>query len=67
MDMPPERRLRRSRDDTVLTGSVGGLARYFGLNPTHLRIAFVAVSTLSGGFPGILAYLVLWAIIPADK
>lgn len=67
MDMPPERRLRHSRDDKILTGTMGGSARSFGLNPTRLRIVVTAASALSGGFPGIMVYLVLGANIAADK
>lgn len=66
MSQPLRYPLRRSRTDNVIAGIMGGLADYFGLNATNLRIAFVVVSILSAGFPGILAYLALWFVIPRE-
>jgi phage shock protein PspC (stress-responsive transcriptional regulator) len=58
--------LSRSRDDRVLAGVVGGIARRFGWNPTLLRIVYVLVSAASIAFPGILVYLILWLLLPED-
>jgi phage shock protein C len=60
------RTLSRSRDDRVLAGVMGGIARRFGWNPTLVRVLFVIVSVLSAAFPGILVYLALWLLIPQD-
>ena len=56
--------LRRSRSNRMIAGVVGGLAEYWGLDPTLARVIFVVVSILSVAFPGILVYAVLWLIIP---
>ena len=64
---PTNQPLRRSRSDAVIGGVVAGFARRLGIGATRLRIAFVAVSVLSAGFPGILVYLALWFLIPADS
>lgn len=56
--------LRRSTSDRMIAGVVGGLARYFSIDPTLARVIFVVVSVLSAAFPGILVYLVLWVLIP---
>ena len=61
-----ERRLRRSRDDRMIAGVKGGLAEYFGLDATLLRIVYVIGSILSVAFPGIVVYLVLWILIPKE-
>lgn len=66
MSVTPRYPLRRSRTNNVIAGIMGGLGEYFQLSPTNLRIAFVVVSILSAGFPGILAYLALWFVIPRD-
>lgn len=58
--------LRRSRSDRMIAGVVGGLARYFDIDPTIARVAFVAVSILSVGFPGILVYIVMWVVVPEE-
>ena len=61
------RTLSRSRDDRVLAGVMGGIARRFGWNSTMVRIVFVIISILSAAFPGILVYLALWLLIPQDN
>jgi phage shock protein C len=56
--------LRRSRSNRMIAGVVGGLAEYFGIDPTLARVGFVVVSALSAAFPGILVYALLWLLIP---
>lgn len=56
--------LRRSRRDRMIAGVVGGLAEYFGVDPTLLRAIYVVVSVVSVAFPGLLVYLLLWVLIP---
>ena len=59
-------RLERSRNDRMIAGVLGGIARRFGWNSTILRIVFVLVSILSAAFPGILVYLLAWLLIPEE-
>lgn len=61
----PVRELRRSRTDRIIGGVAAGLARYFGIDPILIRVAFV-VFTLAGG-SGILAYLILWLVVPEER
>jgi len=56
--------LRRSRSNRMIAGVVAGLARYFGIDPTLARVLYVVGSIVSAAFPGILVYLLLWAIVP---
>ena len=56
--------LSRSTDDRVLAGVIGGIARRFGWSATMLRVVYVVASVLSAAFPGILVYLILWALMP---
>jgi len=60
----PPRPLRRSVDNRVIAGVVGGLAEYFDMDPTLLRALYVVVSIISVAFPGILVYIVLWMVVP---
>ncbi len=55
------RRLRRSSDKTV-GGVAGGIAEYFAIDPTIVRLTFVALVFAGGS--GVLAYLVAWLVIP---
>ena len=56
--------LRRSRSDRMIAGVVGGLAQYFNIDPTLARVFYVVGTIVSAAFPGILVYVLLWAIVP---
>lgn len=56
----------RSRSDRVIAGVCGGFAKALGWSSTSVRILYVVVSVLSAAFPGILAYLILWAVMPEE-
>lgn len=58
--------LRRSRANRMIAGVIGGLAEYFQLDATLLRVLYVIVSIVSAAFPGIIVYLVLWLVIPNE-
>ncbi len=60
------RPLRRSRDQKMVAGVVAGLARYFGVDVTLMRVAYVVISILSAAFPGILVYIILWFLVPEE-
>lgn len=58
------RPLRRSKANRQIAGVVGGLAEYFRVDPTLLRVIYVVVSIVSAAFPGLLVYLLLWLLVP---
>jgi phage shock protein C len=61
---PQPKRLVRTRDDQMIAGVCGGLARYFGVDPTLVRV--LAVVALVFGFPAALVgYVLAWAIMPS--
>ncbi|NUN08219.1 MAG: PspC domain-containing protein [Ignavibacteriaceae bacterium] len=55
--------LRRSKNK-MIAGVCAGIAEYFKLDPTIVRVAYVLVSIFSAAFPGILIYIILWVVIP---
>lgn len=57
-------RLHRSRKDRMICGVCGGIAKYFNIDPTLVRLAFVLISMGAGS--GVLAYIVAAIIIPDD-
>ena len=59
------KRLTRSSNDKMIAGVCGGLASYFEIDPTLVRLGFVALLLL-GGSP-VLVYLVLWLLMPLDE
>ena len=60
------KRLYRSNRDAMLGGVAGGLAEYFNIDPTVVRLLFVLLGFVSGGFPVLLVYIILWAIVPRN-
>ena len=56
------RKLYRSVDDRWLAGVCGGLAKYFNLDPTLVRVIFVALALV--GLGGVILYLLMWVIVP---
>ena len=66
MSTTPSMPLARSLNDRMLAGVMGGIAHRYGWNATLLRVIFVVVSLASAAFPGILVYLMLWLLMPAE-
>ena len=58
-----DKKLVRSRKDRWIAGVCGGLAAYFGVDATVVRIAFLVASFFFG--VGLLPYLILWLVMPA--
>lgn len=58
-----QKKLRRSSADSMIGGVCGGLAEYFELDPTLVRVAYVLL-TICTAFSGTLAYILLWIIMP---
>ena len=59
--------LQRSRQNRMLAGVCGGLARSLGWDPTLVRILYAAASLLSAAFPGALVYIILWLVMPESN
>ncbi len=57
------KRLYRSRNDRMIAGVAGGIAEYFGIDPVIVRVVWV-ILLLPGGLPGLIPYLICWAVIP---
>ena len=57
--------LTRPRNDRMIAGVCSGIGRRFGIDPTIVRIAFVASLLLPG--PQILIYLVAWILMPEES
>ena len=58
------KKLTRSVSDRMLCGVCGGIAEYLDVDPTVIRVAYVALSLFSAAFPGLILYIVLALIIP---
>ncbi len=58
------KRLFRSREDRMIWGVCGGLAKYFDIDPTIVRIIFVLLLFANG--IGVLAYLIIAIVVPLE-
>jgi phage shock protein C len=62
--MTSRARLTRS-NDRIIAGVCSGIAEFLGWAPLAVRALYVLVSVVSAAFPGIIAYLILWWVMPA--
>jgi phage shock protein C len=60
----PYKKLWRSRYNRKIAGVCGGLADYFQIDPIWMRIVFI-VFFLAGG-TALLAYVILWILVPLE-
>lgn len=58
--------LYRSRDHKIIAGVCGGIADWLDWSPTAVRIAYVVISLASVVFPGTIAYIILWIVMPKE-
>lgn len=60
-----KRRLMRSSKDQKIGGVCAGVANYFDIDPTIVRVVWGVLAFCYGA--GILAYLILWAVAPVSS
>ena len=65
MNVQPKR-LYKSTTDSMLLGVAGGMAEYFGADPTLVRLAWVLVGLASGGL-ALIVYVILAIIVPQQS
>ncbi len=58
------KKIYRNRDKAIFAGVCSGLADYFDIDATLVRIIFVIL--VIGGGSGVLIYLILWLVIPSE-
>jgi phage shock protein C len=63
----PQGELLRSRDDRMIAGVCGGLAKWLGWDPTAVRVLYVLASVFSAAFPGLLVYIILALVMPSEE
>ena len=58
------KRLYRSRTDKKIAGVCGGMAAYFNIDPTIIRVIWLVL--LLGCGVGLLAYIICWIVVPME-
>jgi phage shock protein C len=62
--MESPKRLYRSKNEKMIAGVCGGLASYFSIDPTLVRLIFILL--LFAPPSGVLIYLIIWLITPLE-
>lgn len=60
------KKLFRSKTDRQISGVCGGIANYFNIDATIIRLVWIFVSVVSTGVPGILIYFICALVIPEE-
>jgi phage shock protein C len=60
------KRLYRSNSNVMIAGVAAGLAEYFSIDPTLVRLLFVLLGIFTVGFPMIILYIILWVVMPQN-
>jgi phage shock protein C len=63
---PESRKLYRSRSNRMIVGVCAGLAEFFGIDPTIVRLVF-ALGTLFGFGSFIVIYIILFFVVPEEQ
>lgn len=61
----PHKKLYRSFKDRMIAGVCGGLADYFGIDSTWVRLIFLLFLLLGGS--AILVYVIMWIVVPSER
>lgn len=61
------KKLHRSESNKQLAGICAGVAEYFAIDPTLVRVGYVLLTVFTGIFPGVIAYIILIIIMPTKN
>jgi len=61
------KKLYRSIDNAMIAGVMAGIAEYFNIDITLVRVLYIFIAIFSAGFPAILVYIICWIVIPSKK
>ena len=64
--MDKKKRLYRSTEHRMLGGVCGGIADYFDIDPTIVRLIYLVLSIFTACFPGLILYLICLFVVPND-
>lgn len=61
------KKLHRSKAKKMIAGVCGGLAEYFDIDTSLVRLIFVAISLITAVIPMVIFYIIAWIIIPVEE
>ena len=66
-DKKTAKKLYRSQKQKMLGGVCGGLAEYFDVDATPIRLLFIALTIFTALFPMVIFYIIAWIIVPVEE
>ena len=51
-------------NNKIIAGVCGGIAEYFDVDPTLIRVIYAALTLFTAGFPGVLLYIIMMLLMP---
>lgn len=60
------KRLYLSRTDRKISGVCGGIAEYYGLDSSLVRLGWVVLTVMTGVLPGLIGYFIAAIVIPTS-
>ncbi len=64
--MANDKKLVRS-NNKIIAGVCGGIAEYFEVDPTLIRVVYAALTLFTAGFPGVLLYIIMMLLMPQPE
>ncbi len=61
------KKLYKSDTNIIVSGIIGGIGEYFDIDPTILRLGFIILILITAVFPGVIAYIVAYFIVPSHE
>ena len=65
--MAKAKKLARDKSDKVLTGLLGGVAKYFQIDSTLVRVTYLISLAVTGVLPGIVIYALASLVVPKAR
>lgn len=63
-ETPSYRKFYRSRKEKIIAGVCGGIAEFFNIDPTWVRVIFILLGIFGGS--AVLVYAVMWIFVPIN-
>ncbi len=64
--MANDKKLVRS-NNKIIAGVCGGIAEYFQIDPTLVRVVYAALTLFTAGFPGVILYIIMMLLMPQPE
>ncbi len=64
--MANDKKLVRS-NNKIIAGVCGGIAEYFEVDPTLIRVVYAALTLFTAAFPGVILYIIMMLLMPQPE